>query len=121
MADVSLTPCDGQRVLHEGHVYDPGEIFKLNESAADTLIRAGTAEKASGKETAKGPAAEEDADAASSGGSIPGAKDVINAVPEMDDQALAQALEIEEAQTPQRKSVLKAIKAEQKKRADAAS
>jgi hypothetical protein len=116
MADVVLTPCKGERVIHDGHVYDPGEKFKLGEDAAATLIDAEIAEKASGKATDKGPGAESEAPE----GEVPPAKDVIAAVPDMDDAALATALEAEEAQDPQRKSVLKKIKAEQQARADAA-
>lgn len=129
MGDVLLTVCDGERVLHEGHLYDPGESFKIEDGRnADTLIASGIAEKGKGKPTDKGPLADDGsgdsgAPASTSGDEPVKVKDLkakIAADDSYTDQELADLLEKEQAASSPRESVTKAIGAEQKRRADAA-
>lgn len=125
MSDVLLTVCEGHRVLHDGKFFGPGKSFKIAEDHAQTLLDEGVCEKGKGKVSEPddaGPPPETPAPAATStDGKGPNADEIKKSVPDSTDAELAALLEAEEQREKPRKSVQDKIKAEQKKRADAAS
>lgn len=99
MADqVKVTVCEGERVLHEGHILEAGEEFSIDVPAAEGLVESGSCELSDSKE--------------------PSAKDIVAGLSDLSDDELQDVLDSENERDKPRSTVIGGVEAEQAARAE---